>query len=444
MSWLLNHANSVAIFSYLSLILLLPSQFGYHFWPDFAILSGLRSDYLSPIFYFSDFFLIPLTLFLAPLLLRKCKNEKKYFFVLSFIGYLTITSLFSPQPLNSIYGLLRWCGYGVFAFATWYFWQNTTIRTYSLYTLTLAVLFASGLAVIQFILQHSVGGIFYFFGERTFSGQTPGIANASLNGTLILRPYATFPHPNVLAGFLLISLVVLWSYRKIFYESWEKLLFISATLLSISAMLFALSRTVIFLMIILGGIFVVSQLYKKALAKKYAGVMGITMVLILLPLLPRFLAISLSDETVTIRLALLKQSWEIFQQFPLFGVGLKNFLPVLATITTTYLPYSFLQPVHNIFVLIIVEVGLVGMIWVIPFFFSLVKRVSVTKGVKPFLFICVVVIGSVDHYFYTLHQGQLLLALTLGILFSPTVPLDAEGNFASQKKQISRKGLPKE
>ena len=67
-----------------------------------------------------------------------------------------------------------------------------------------------------------------------------------------------------------------------------------------------------------------------------------------------------------------------------------------------------------------------------------------TKGVKPFLFMCVVVIGSVDHYFYTLHQGQLLLALTLGILFSPTVPLDAEGNFASQKKQISRKGLPKE
>src|SRR6266516_3919214 len=38
-----------------TLLLFLPTQCGKHFWPDYAIVLGLRIDYLSPTFYFTDF-----------------------------------------------------------------------------------------------------------------------------------------------------------------------------------------------------------------------------------------------------------------------------------------------------------------------------------------------------------------------------------------------------
>src|SRR5258708_5260679 len=70
------------------------------------------------------------------------------------------------------------------------------------------------LAIAQFFNQGSLNGVLYFLGERTFTATTSGIANASVSGELILRPYGTFPHPNVLAGYLLISLTLLLLYAK--------------------------------------------------------------------------------------------------------------------------------------------------------------------------------------------------------------------------------------
>src|SRR5258708_34693956 len=53
------------------LILLLPTQFGKHFWPDFTIVSGIRIDYLSPTVYVTDLLLLLLIIFF---LLRKIKK----------------------------------------------------------------------------------------------------------------------------------------------------------------------------------------------------------------------------------------------------------------------------------------------------------------------------------------------------------------------------------
>jgi len=66
--------------------------------------------------------------------------------------------------------------------------------------------YSSLIAWIQFINQSSIGGLLWFLGERTFDVTTPGIATAIMNNKLILRPYATFPHPNVLAGFITVLL----------------------------------------------------------------------------------------------------------------------------------------------------------------------------------------------------------------------------------------------
>ena len=58
----------------------------------------------------------------------------------------------------------------------------------------------------------TLGGYFWYLGERSFYASTPGIAAVSFQGRLLLRPYATFPHPNVFGGFLAIVLPLMIFY----------------------------------------------------------------------------------------------------------------------------------------------------------------------------------------------------------------------------------------
>ena len=45
-------------------ILFLPTQLGYHFWPPWAYVFGIRIDYLSPTVYFTDVIVVALALLL--------------------------------------------------------------------------------------------------------------------------------------------------------------------------------------------------------------------------------------------------------------------------------------------------------------------------------------------------------------------------------------------
>ncbi len=405
------------------------------------MLSGLRVDYLSPTLFFSDFFLLPLGLFLWRPFTAQV-TRKRIMIVGSFVMYLLLVAFFSQSPFNSLYGLMRWLGYGVFAYATWYFWQERATIKHSLLVMMVAINIVSLLTLWQFFLQHSLGGVFYWIGERSFSGQTPGIANSSLNGTLVLRPYASFPHPNVLAGFLLTVLILLWGYKDLLDKTWQRYVLAGTLFLGTLAIGLTLSRTAIFIFLSVSLLWIVFARRNTKLVF-WKVVLGIgAPILLLLPLLPRFSTLLQNDEAITLRLSLLRASWEIFLSAPLVGVGIKNFLPALAHGTTVALPFPLVQPAHNIFVLVIVEIGIVGLLWVVPFFKSLAFRVRHSAGekrwVKLSLALSLCGVGVVDHYFYTLHQGQLLLMLILGILWY-TKPSSLPRGFDNQKKQNTRK-----
>ena len=187
-----------------ALLLFLPTQLGKHFWPDFSLVSGIRIDYLSPTLYFTDILL--LLLFLTVFV----THEKKFVFdlpsrttilVLGGFLFLLTNIIFSLNPLNGLYALLK---LAEMVFFGWYISRTTqTTRQVMVIFISLSfgVLGEAVLAFAQFLNHGSIGGPLYLLGERLFSAQTPGIANASINGELILRPYGTFSHPNVLAGF---------------------------------------------------------------------------------------------------------------------------------------------------------------------------------------------------------------------------------------------------
>jgi len=133
----------------------------------------------------------------------------------------------------------------------------------------------------------------------------------------------------------------------------------------------------------------------------------------------RFLQTSLSDESVTERTELLSASLKMMQAHPFIGVGLDNFIPALAPLQKPMPLGLYLQPVHNIFVLVLAETGIVGFVLFIWFLVVTVKRImSQESGIRNMLSCLLLIIfftGSFDHYWLTLQQGQLLFAMILGL-----------------------------
>ena len=427
---------------------MLPTQLGKHFWPAFTIVTGIRIDYLSPTLYVTDLLLILLVgsvIFRWVKVLKNSKGQsqkskiqlksKKFiiFLVFSF-SLLVYNILFASRPLLSLYGFIKLCEYVFLGF----YLAKTIHSKFQLQQITLlfsiSAIFESVLAILQYINQGSLNGIFYFFGERTFTGATPGIANASINGALILRPYATFSHPNVLAGYLLVAIILVWSFLLKTNRLGVRIIAIFSLLVSSIALLLTYSRVAILLWVVL--LFI--QLFRLGFRKVKTPKLIVIFVVIaasallfvsFLPLMHdlyfRFMQTSLTDESVVERKELLAASWTMIRQHPLVGVGLLNFIPALAPLQKPLPLNLYLQPVHNIFVLVAAETGIIGFglfIWLLAK--TLVRIRNTPRGtgqesrVKKTFFVMVLVIlitGMFDHFWLTLQQGQLLFATIIGL-----------------------------
>jgi len=73
-------------------------------------------------------------------------------------------------------------------------------------------LFQSIIGILQFITQRSIG--LFWLGESHISQIMPGVAKIIFNGHTLIRSYGLFPHPNIFAGFLLLSLLLCMIYKN--------------------------------------------------------------------------------------------------------------------------------------------------------------------------------------------------------------------------------------
>jgi O-antigen ligase len=289
-----------------------------------------------------------------------------------------------------------------------------------------SLVFESMLVFLQYLNQGAIGGIFYLFGERTFNAQTPGIANASINGQLFLRPYATFSHPNVLSGFLIISMILLFLFS--FKNTRLKIVVILGGLIGTVTLLATLSRAAILFwiiyLIVLFGFWIFEKYKKRKLNPRYLMLLLIVVVLttafVYLQnnfVVQRFLTTKLSDDSLVQRQELIIQSWNMFWRSPVLGVGINNFFNNL-NVGISNENNFLLQPVHNIFLLILAETGIIGFCLMIFVFIKSIFIVCKKKQNKKYLLLAIIAVislGMFDHYFLTLQQGQLLLSLVLGI-----------------------------
>ena len=122
-----------------------------------------------------------------------------------------------------------------------------------------------------------------------------------------------------------------------------------------------------------------------------------------------------TSEALVQRWDLAKIAFAVWQDNLLLGVGLNNFLKIVPLFwqgKKTFL----LQPVHNIYLLVLVETGLIGGLFLLAGLVSLVKKLLQERKVFVSLsLLAILLTGLFDHYWLTLWQNQLLFSLILGL-----------------------------
>ncbi len=374
-------------------LLFLPTQLGRHFWPQFSFVYSLPIDYLSPTIYFWD--ILVLLLFFIFLWKKSHINQTALSLVFVFILTQSL-SLLGQANLGA--GFVRLEQYFIASLLGIYL-ASINLKEFKsvfFWALSLSLLGESILAILQFIKASTVG--LWILGERSFSLSTPGIAKFDFYGLEFLRPYGTFPHPNVLAGFMVIVVLLL---------SWWKL---KAKTIYITTFLAGVT-----ILLTVSRIAIMAGLGSALLSfKKKARLLLILVVVLLLPILyTRFASVFNFDILSLIRREQqISIAFNLWRHHPLLGVGLNNFI-IVASDQLLAGPSRFLQPVHNIFLLSLSETGIVGLIGLI----SLIGY-PLWKGRFRLLWLVVIFLGMFDHYFLTLPQGYRLFFLIWGISLS--------------------------
>lgn len=390
---------------FLLLIFFLPAQLGFHFWPPSSYVFGLRIDYLSFAFYLTDILLF-LTLFSFFLEEKKTFSfEIKKFLrerwkILAFFFFLFINCLLSADQFSSFFKFLKLFEFFLlFLYVSKAKLEKQAVSNAFLFS----CLYISFIGMIQFFKKASIGGIFWWLGERDFTVLTPGIAKMTLGGELFLRPYSVLPHPNALAGFLLVSFLLFLGLSKRRFLGFSSLVLI-APLFVLTA-----SRSAYLALFAIFSFF----FFKRFGLKK-------TLLFALFTLVVSWFAVdfeSLLESSAFIqRVDLAKISLNMFLDNPFRGVGLNNFISSLPGYFQRINSFYFFQPVHNIFLLVLSETGLIGLF---GFMFGL--GIAFKRSFRnKFLFLGLVVVlitGLFDHYWLTLQQPMILFSVVVGLSF---------------------------
>jgi len=245
-------------------------------------------------------------------------------------------------------------------------------------------------------------------------------------GRGLVRAYGTFSHPNSLAGFLLVSLLLWWWLKPSPNPSLDragllfKKVFWGVFWLGLLGIFVSGSRTIWVLTLILILGFVLKNIKNK--------IKAVTLILLFLGMI--FFGFKLINMEYQVsdflggwdvdgigkRTQLNWAGIKMFKESPLFGVGLGNYLVRLPEFQKNN-GIFWLQPVHNIVLLALSEVGLLGLIIIISNFkFLISNKKKKIDLIFKIIFGVILISGMADHYWLTLPQNVWLLVVVLSLV----------------------------
>ena len=362
--------------------------------------------------------------------LRLSKNKLLYFV----FAYSIAMGFLSPAPLVSFFYLLLIYLAVIFAHLSRFVSKIFVLRVF------LISGFIESLVALQQAVSQYVGPN-KWLGLAEHLPQELGTAVVEVDGLRVLRAYGSLPHPNILGGFLFVTIFVgiyLWMY---FYKRGQKanwqagfikknlawFLFTILTLvLATYALLASFSRSAV--LALLASLFSVAVInvfrrnwLRVSIAVRYLAIFVIAVLTFNIWSGGAWTARlqvegRLEEQSIEKRAGTFRQFYTSSGKEILFGQGLLMNTAVTKDHNPDEAVYN-IQPIHNIFVLALAEVGFFGVLIILAVLRLVTKEADEIDVMSTSLLLGLAIIGLFDHYLWTSWTGWLLITFGLVNLY---------------------------
>jgi len=349
--------------------------------------------------------------------IKQWSRKSKALFL--FLFYLFLISIFSNFFYISLYYFILILLVCIFIFLLKDFNKDKFFKLF-LFSGLIQGLFAIYQSYSQKIIANKYLGLAEQIPERL------GASVLEIDLYRILRSYGSLPHPNILGGFLFIVILIgiyLWIqfYKENYYnpndilrnDLFRFIFIIFSIVISTIGLLLTFSRSSILALVISLLVLLIHFLFQKnylslQIIFKYFVILLLSFLLVNLwwpnAWISRFdFNNRLEINSIEQRLSSFKQI-DLNNNTQLFlgqGLGLNTFF----NYSQSQEIYE-IQPIHNIFILIISEIGIIGFLLLINLFEKRKYNILSLGFIIGFI-----IIGLFDHYFWTSWTGLLLSGL---------------------------------
>lgn len=270
-----------------------------------------------------------------------------------------------------------------------------------------------------------------------------GTAVVETVGGRFLRAYGGLPHPNILGGYLTVAVLVLISLiREVRNRTLWVILLLGAAIL-LGALFLTFSRSA-WIALGVGVVAAAVTMYLRSRVEFHdpvvrwrIGSLALLAVCILAVFGFAFRDVVIARwsgagrlETISReeRLHGVRDAWELVRARPIVGWGAGMFTRVLADQTPGKPAWTY-QPVHSVPLLVLAELGAVGIIVLLVALFGLWRLLvrwwyigsrdsRIRSAALAGAVLGMLTIAIFDHYLWSLYAGNMLAGVTLGFLLN--------------------------
>jgi hypothetical protein len=446
------------------------------FLTPYSFINGTFNEYMTPSFSWADLLMLSV-IFIYTLKCLLSQYNQQYFnqlllnnvlrfksivirfyydvsretiILLALLVWIGLSVFWSQYKLMAFYRFATFIEISLFAVIVAKSLKNQKWLRMALFALILNGLFQSFLSITQFIRNKSLG--IHWLGESILGPTVGGVAKIAIEGEKHVRAYGTFSHPNILAGFLIIPIFI------VFVSILTKRMLVNNQSHKVSRGTFAdvlpAWSLVIILIIIFFGFFLTFSrsaflgliiglsalcFCKKGVLFKKIHPLLILFVFLFMIIGGYFIFINknltsiLSTQSLEERNLYQNVARETISANPLKGVGLGQFVFEEFQMNPKLEGWQY-QPVHNIYLLVFSELGMIGLIvfllWTLSILQWGISKKSNTDLLLTYQYFCCIVVSYFfiflfDHYFWDIKIGMIIFTLPI-IFASLSTPKDGE------------------
>jgi O-antigen ligase len=239
-----------------------------------------------------------------------------------------------------------------------------------------------------------------------------------------LRAYGPFDHPNILGGMMVLGIIlVLYSSLRKEINRNDRLFYLITLALFYLALLVSFSRTAWLALIISVPFILFIASRRGKFQRKLIGfflflIIGISAAVVI-PNRELFLTRTqtqsrLEQKSISERELYLEQAQKVISQNPVLGTGAGNYVLDLQKIIPGQASWYY-QPVHNYWLLVWAEIGFLGLLAMIIFWFAAFRK-SFKNGLWPII-LALFIFSLFDHWLLTQPFGLIIFFGTIGLVF---------------------------